>query len=73
MAKGRAEEARYGALLSTPPEVGGLFGRLVAQHGPNNLALVRARVLPKLARDLDRIDAGSLPPRPLIAGAMRRA
>src|SRR5262245_54554929 len=28
------------------------------------------RVLPKLARNLERIDAGGLPPRALVAGAM---
>src|SRR5262245_47887406 len=37
------------------------------------LALVCARVLPKLARNLERIDAGGPPPGPLIAGAMSRA
>jgi hypothetical protein len=34
---------------------------------------VCTRVLPKLARNLERIDAGGLPPGPLIAGAMGRA
>src|SRR5262249_8910953 len=34
------------------------------------LAVGRMRVLPKLARNLERIDAGGLPPGPLVAGAM---
>src|SRR5262249_8286908 len=34
------------------------------------LAVACTRVLPKLARNLERIDAGGLPPGPLVAGAM---
>jgi len=34
---------------------------------------VCARVLPKLARDLERINSSGLPPGPLIAGAMSRS
>ena len=37
------------------------------------LARVATRVLPKLARNLERVDAGGLPSGPLIAGTMSRA
>src|SRR5262249_48238713 len=37
------------------------------------LAFVCTRIIPKLARNLERIDPGGLPPDPLIAGAMSRA
>src|ERR1700722_15681409 len=36
-------------------------------------ALVQARLSPELARDLDRVDAGLLPPRTLIADTMNLA
>jgi hypothetical protein len=37
-----------------------------------NSPLVYAGVLPKLTGDLDRVDAGLLPPSFLVAGAMNR-
>jgi len=42
-------------------------------HRPvgRHLALFYARVLPKLASNFDGIDAGCLPPGPLVTGAMR--
>jgi len=36
------------------------------------VALARTRVVPKLARNLERVDAGGVPPGSLIAGAMGR-
>jgi hypothetical protein len=44
-------------------------GRLL---GPNP-ALVHAGAPPELARDLDRVDTGRLPPRSLVSGAVNRA
>ena len=38
-----------------------------------NPTLIHARVLPKLAGDLERVDAGGLPPGSFVAGAMNRA
>jgi len=41
--------------------------------GGPDAAFVEARRLPELASGLDRVDAGGVPPRPLVAGAMRSA
>jgi hypothetical protein len=38
-----------------------------------NPTLVHARMLPELARDLERVDTGSLPPCPFVRRAMHRA
>src|SRR5262249_58526527 len=38
-----------------------------------NTTLVHLGASPELARHLDRVDAGSLPPRSLIAGPVKRA
>jgi len=46
-----------------------LAGVLCHPIGPD-MAVVHARVLPEPARDLERIHACSLPPCPLVAGAM---
>src|ERR1700730_1947243 len=47
-------------------------GTRLADSGPS-LSLACAGILPELACDFDRINAGGLPPGSLIAGAMSRA